>query len=132
MSEKLFEGGTNSILLEILVFTLGGVCYGLVEMIFRGYTHWSMVLTGGACILTFYLLDEWLSTFPLVVAALMGAAIITLYELCVGLIVNVGLKLDVWDYSGVAGNFMGQICPVYTVAWFVLSFIFLGILRVIS
>ena len=132
MSEKIFEGGTNSMLLEIIVFTLGGVCYGLVEILFRGYTHWSMVLTGGACILTFYLLDECLSALPLVTAALIGAAIITLYELCVGLIVNVGFKMNVWDYSDVPGNFMGQICPVFSIAWFILSFVFLGILRLIS
>lgn len=132
MSEKIFESETNSIIIELLVFTLGGVCYGLVEILFRGYTHWSMVLTGGACILTFYLLDEWLSALPLVPAALIGAAIITLYELCVGLVVNVGFKMNVWDYSDVPGNFMGQICPVFSIAWFLLSFVFLGILRLIS
>ena len=132
MSEKIFESGTNSIIIELLVFTLGGVCYGLVEILFRGYTHWSMVLTGGACILTFYLLDEWLSALSLVAAALIGAAIITLYELCVGLIVNVGFNMNVWDYSDVPGNFMGQICPVFSIAWFLLSFVFLGILRLIS
>lgn len=132
MSEKIFESGANSIFLEVLVFTLGGVSYGLIEMIYRGYTHWSMVITGGACVLTFFLLEEWLLSIPLVWAALTGAAIITVYELCVGLMVNVVLKLEVWDYSEVPGNFMGQICPAFTAAWFLLSLLFLGILKLIS
>lgn len=132
MEERLFESSVNSVLIEVLVFILGGVSYGLIEMIYRGYTHWSMVLTGGACILTFYIMEEWLLSIPLLWAALAGAAIITVYELCVGLVVNVILKLDVWDYSEVPGNFMGQICPVFSVAWFILSLIFIGIIRLIS
>ena len=129
MEERLFESSVNSVLIEVLVFILGGVSYGLIEMIYRGYTHWSMVLTGGACILTFYIMAEWLMSIPLLWAALAGAAIITVYELCVGLVVNVMLKLEVWDYSEVPGNFMGQICPAFSVAWFILSLIFIGIIR---
>ena len=132
MEERLFESSINSVLIEVLVFILGGVSYGLIEMIYRGYTHWSMVLTGGACILTFYIMEEWLLSIPLLWAALAGAAIITVYELCVGLVVNVMLKLEVWDYSEVPGNFMGQICPTFSVAWFILSLIFIGIIRQIS
>lgn len=132
MEERLFESSVNSVLIEVLVFILGGVSYGLIEMIYRGYTHWSMVLTGGACVLTFYIMEEWLLSIPLLWAALAGATIITVYELCVGLVVNVILKLDVWDYSEVPGNFMGQICPAFSVAWFILSLIFIGIIRLIS
>ena len=132
MEERLFESSVNSVLIEVLVFILGGVSYGLIEMIYRGYTHWSMVLTGGACILTFYIMEEWLLSIPLLWAALAGAAIITVYELCVGLVVNVMLKLEVWDYSEMPGNFIGQICPTFSVAWFILSLIFIGIIRLIS
>ena len=132
MEERLFESSINSVLIEVLVFILGGVSYGLIEMIYRGYTHWSMVLTGGACILTFYIMEEWLLSIPLLWAALAGAAIITVYELCVGLVVNVMLKLEVWDYSEMPGNFIGQICPTFSVAWFILSLIFIGIIRLIS
>ena len=27
----------------------GGVAYGLIELLWRGRTYWTMVLTGGAC-----------------------------------------------------------------------------------
>lgn len=51
-----------------------------------------------------------------------SAAIITLVELVTGLIVNVWLKLNVWDYSPLPYNFLGQICLLYTNIWFFMSF----------
>ena len=88
MSERFFE---------ITVFILGGMAYGLMEVLFRGHTHWSMVITGGACVLTLYLIMDWTMNLPLVVAALAGAGIITFYEFCVGLLVNVSFGWHVWD-----------------------------------
>lgn len=123
MSERIFE---------ILVFALGGSAYGLMEILFRGHTHWTMVITGGACVLTLYLLEGWLLGMPLIIAALAGAVIITFYEFCVGMIVNVRLGWQVWDYSALPGNIMGQICPVFTLAWFFLCLIFLGIIKLFA
>ena len=132
MSLKEIMGNENSIWIEILVFILGGTAYGMMEILFRGYTHWSMVLTGGACILTFYTLQEWLLSIPLIMGAIAGAVIITFYEFCVGHIVNIKLGWHVWDYSALDGNIMGQICPIFTAAWFCISFIFLGMVRLLS
>ena len=50
-----------------------------------------------------------------------STVIITVVELITGLIVNIGLKLDVWDYSKYPYNFMGQICVRYTIIWFLIS-----------
>lgn len=122
----------NSIGAELLVFLLGGAVYGMIEVLFRGHTHWSMVLTGGACVLTLYVLVEWLNSQPLVLAALAGALIITAYEFSVGCLVNLRFGWNVWDYSGMAGNLLGQICPVFTAAWFALCFVFLGVVRLLS
>lgn len=123
MSEKI---------LEILVFVLGGFAYGMMEILFRGHTHWTMVITGGACVLTIYMLSGWLMSIPLIMAAATGALIVTTYEFFVGLIVNVRLGWQVWDYSALPGNIMGQICPVFTAAWFLLCFVFLGIVKVLT
>ena len=114
MSEKFFGDGNESVYIEVLIFILGGAAYGLLETLFRGYTHWTMVLTGGACVLTLYLLEDWLLSMNLVIAAMAGAVIITTYEFCVGVIVNLRLGWDVWDYSSLPGNIMGQICPAFT------------------
>lgn len=132
MSEKFFGDGNNSVYIEILIFILGGAAYGLMETLFRGYTHWSMVLTGGACVLTLYLLESWLLSINLVLAAMAGAVIITAYEFFVGLIVNLRLDWGVWDYSSLPGNILGQICPAFTALWFVLCFVFLGCVKLLS
>jgi uncharacterized membrane protein len=122
----------NEIGIEVLVFILGGVSYGMLEILFRGYTHWTMVLTGGACMLTLYTLEGWLLSMPLLLGAAAGALIITSYEFAVGYIVNVRLGWQVWDYSGLAGNIMGQVCPIFTFAWFCISLLFLGLVRMLS
>ncbi len=119
-------------LLEILVFILGGAAYAMIEVLFRGHTHWTMVLTGGACVLTLYMLSGWLVTVPLVIGALAGATIITFYEFCVGLIVNVRLGWGVWDYSDMPCNVLGQICPTFTAIWFLLCLIFLSIVKLFA
>ena len=36
-------------------------------------------------------------------------------------IVNIILGWNVWDYSNLPGNLLGQICPQFTVLWFFLS-----------
>ena len=123
MSERFFE---------ITVFILGGMAYGLIEVLFRGHTHWSMVITGGACVLTLYLIMDWTMNLPLVVAALAGAGIITFYEFCVGMLVNVSFGWHVWDYSSMPGNILGQICPLFTGLWFAMCLVFFGLVRLFA
>ena len=115
-----------------MVFALGGAAYGLIEILFRGHTHWTMMLTGGACVTTLYLLLGWLDMQSLATAALVGAAIITFYEFAVGCLVNLRFGWNVWDYSGMAGNVLGQICPLFSLIWFCLCFMFLGVVRLLS
>ena len=115
--------------MEVLVFIFGGMFYGLAEILYRGYTHWSMVLTGGAVLLTFYLLLPFLFNMNLLLAAGAGALIITLYEFSVGCIVNLWFKWGVWDYSNCPGNILGQICPQYTACWFALCLAFFSIVK---
>lgn len=104
------------------IFILGGAGYAVLEVSFRGYTHWSMVLTGGACMLTFYFLNSAFPALPITIKALIGAAVVTLYELTVGCIVNLWFDLGVWDYSGHAFSLWGQICPLFSFIWFLLCF----------
>lgn len=132
MSIKDLFNENNSVWIDFMVFALGAASYGMMEVLFRGYTHWTMVLTGGACILTIYYLSGWLFAMPLIGAAAMGALIITLYEFFVGVVVNLRLGWGVWDYSSMPGNVLGQICPGFTAIWFVLCLAFFGVVRLIS
>ena len=58
---------------------------------------------------------------PLWQQILIGAAGITVLEFCTGCIVNLWLGWDVWDYSGMPGNILGQICPQYMLLWLPVS-----------
>ena len=132
MSMREWLASENSIGPELLVFVLGGTAYAMMEILFRGHTHWSMALTGGACVVTLYILLDWLNGQPLVMAALAGAVIVTVYEFAVGCIVNLRFGWAVWDYSDMEGDLLGQSCPVFTAAWFALCFLFLGVVRLLS
>ena len=106
--------------MRFIVFLTGAAGYSMIEYLFRGYTHWSMVLTGGACLLTLYFYTEEFKDTPTLAKAAVGACIFTVFEFFVGIIVNIWYRWHVWDYSGQPGNVMGQICPLFTFAWFLI------------
>ena len=111
-------------------FVLGAVCYPAIEVAWRGRTHWSMALTGGACLLAIGRMNRRLRGrvgWPGRCA--LGSLIITSFELSVGLVVNRCLKWNVWDYSRVPGNLLGQICPRFCLYWFLLNIPLLGVCR---
>lgn len=81
-----------------------------------------MILCGGICFLAIGLINEYLSwDTPLWKQMLTGAALVTILEFITGCIVNLWLHLNVWDYSNIPGNILGQICPPFTLLWFFLS-----------
>ena len=103
---------------------IGGVIYAALEMICRGYTHWTMVILGGICFVAVGLINEVIPwDMPLVVQMLCGSVIITVLEFTCGCIVNIALGWGVWDYSAEWGNLLGQICPKYYILWYFVSFI---------
>jgi uncharacterized membrane protein len=112
----------NKTLKYILLFFVGGYSYCGVELLFRGFSHISMLIAGGICFIMIGLLND---IFPrkisIISQMVISALIITAVELLVGLIVNVWLGLNVWDYSKLPYNFMGQICLLYSNIWFLLS-----------
>ena len=105
----------------LCVFLAGGVIYGCLELIWRGYTHWSMILAGGICLLSIHLLNLRLSEWNIFIRCVLYSLVITAVEFSVGVIVNIVLGLDVWDYSSVPGNILGQVCPSFTLLWMVIS-----------
>jgi uncharacterized membrane protein len=105
-----------------LLFLIGGFAYGAIENLTRGYSHISMFIAGGICFLLIGELNERGSRdLSLLEQMAISAVIITLVEFITGLIVNVWLKLDVWDYSELPFNIRGQVCLPFTFIWFFLS-----------
>lgn len=111
----------KKLLLHLVLAVIGGLVYMGIETLWRGYTHWSMGVLGGVCFALIGLLDEWQDHPPLWIQMVQGAAMVTWLEFLTGLIVNVWLGWNVWDYSDIPGNLMGQVCPQFSVAWFFLS-----------
>ncbi len=98
-------------------FCIGALGYGLLEILWRGRTHPSMLLAGGAALCAIKRLCR-KPKHPLVRAVQCGA-VITGIELLAGMIFN--RDKQVWDYSHLRGNLWGQICPLYSLFWILLS-----------
>ena len=111
-----------------ILFVIGGAIYYGIEVLHRGYSHWSMFLLGGLCFILVGSINEFIRNnskidLPLFPQMLIGMLIITALEFITGVIVNIQLGWDVWDYSNEPFNFMGQICPGASFAWFWLSLV---------
>ena len=106
-----------------IFFLIGGLLYQMVEILWRGYTHPSMFIVGGLCFVLLGLLNEIgpCRNAPLLVHMVLAAGIVTAVELLAGLVLDVWLGLGVWDYSGLPGNFMGQVCIWFALLWLLLS-----------
>ena len=100
-----------------IVFAIGASVYPVLEIIWRGYTHWTMSVTGGICFLSIYILFTKSRDFPVWIKCVLGAGVITVIEFVAGCIVNLILGWGVWDYSGSPVNFLGQICLFHTALW---------------
>lgn len=113
---------------EYLFFwTLGGSVYYLIEILFRGFSHWSMFVLGGLvlCFCTFQGQSMGWSE-PLWIQILRSVIFVTSLEFITGIIVNKWLKLYVWDYSDQPFQLWGQICLPFMILFS--GLILLGIL----
>ncbi|MBS6296346.1 MAG: hypothetical protein KH416_09515 [Dialister sp.] len=106
----------------LVLCSIGGLLYVLCEFIFRGRSHWTMFLVGGLCFWLIGLINEVIPwEMPLWKQCIIGAVIITTVEFIAGCIINIGLGWQVWDYSGLPFNIMGQVCLPFAVLWVVVA-----------
>lgn len=115
-----------------VIFSVGGLGYGTIEVLWRGYTHWSMLVAGGISFLIFSEAAEKFRNRSMLFKAGFCALGVTFVELAFGILFNIILKENVWDYSDQPMNFLGQICPLYTVLWGILSYIFIPAAEVLN
>lgn len=107
---------------EIALFIVGALIYMGIEIIFRGFTHWTMGVVGGLCFIIIGLLNEGYNwEMPFWKQCLIGACVITALEFTAGVILNMILGLHIWDYSTMPLNIFGQICLPFSLAWMGLS-----------
>ena len=117
---------------KIIMFFVGGMGYGLIEILWRGYTHPSMLAAGGICFSFFGYLSEKLQNKSILLKAVLGSGFVTFIELSFGIVFNIILKQNVWNYSNRFLNFKGQICPLYSVFWLVLSLVFIPLAQKVN
>jgi len=123
-------GRKRAILLKpTLLFLGGGIGYYLLEVIFRGHSHWSMALCGGISLVGIYFINRKFSERTYAARALLCALLITAVEFVTGCIVNLWLGWNVWSYSRLHFNLLGQVSLLFSCIWFFLS---LGICLIIS
>lgn len=106
----------------LVLLCIGGLLYIGCELVFRGYSHWSMFLVGGLCFLCIGAINELIPwEMPLWQQAVIGAVIVTAIEFIAGCILNIWLGWAIWDYSDMPFNVLGQICLPFTAIWLLLA-----------
>ncbi len=108
---------------SVFLFLIGGFLYGIIEVLFKGSTHLSMLIAGGFSFLLIGALNEGNRNPSLLGMMVISCLLITFIELITGIIVNLWLQLNVWNYSKLPYNFLGQVCLLFSVCWFFLSFV---------
>lgn len=100
----------------LFLWTFGGSLYYGIEMIFRGYSHWSMFVLGGFCMLFFALQGIWTEwNEPLWKQVLWCTVFVTAGEFITGIFVNKIMRWQVWDYSDQPFQLFGQICVPFMI-----------------
>ena len=103
------------------LFLSCGFIYCMIEILFRGWSHWSMfVLTGFLGVFCVDSINNTLSfDCDYIVQILISTILCTIGEGISGIILNVWLQLNVWDYSKMTFGtfFFGQCNVVFCFAW---------------
>lgn len=102
-----------------LLFLTGGVGYVGMELIYRGWSHYSMFLAGGSAFLLLGALDKAQPRLKQPARSLVGSGVITTVELAAGLLFN--RDYAVWDYRALPLNYHGQICARFVLLWIPVS-----------
>ena len=102
----------------LFLLCTGGSIYYLTEILYRGYSHYTMFLIGGICFIIIGLLNEGMSwDLCIEKQVLLGLASVLLVEFIAGCILNLWLGLNIWDYSNLPFNILGQICLPFALLW---------------
>ena len=112
------------ILKQLFLFLVFGFVYFIIETIWKGHlTHWSMFVVAGIIGVLIGGINEYIPwEMPFFLQCGIGTVIATVIEGISGLILNVYLDLNIWDYSNVPFSFFYQQCCLpFCVAWFILS-----------
>ena len=110
-----------TIIKYLLFFHIGGCLYYYIEILYRGWSHWSMYVLGGICFLFITLQRKHPFLSQSIVRQVLRCDFFVICgEFITGCMVNLWQGWAVWDYIERPMNLMGQICLP-------LAFVFAGL-----
>lgn len=122
--EKGYMNIVKNIIKYLILGIIGGFTYVLIELLYRGHSHWSMFLVSAFAFISIGLINEFIRwDMELWKQMLIGSGIVTILEFVSGYILNIKLGWHIWDYSNVPFNILGQICLPFSIVWFFISLI---------
>lgn len=112
----------NKVYKDLILIGIMGAIYMVLEGAWRGWTHISMLIVAGLASFFIGRLNEHPAFYDKKMwqECLIGTFIILILEFTSGMILNVWLGLDIWDYSTEPFNICGQVCLPYALLWFLL------------
>lgn len=100
----------------LFLWALGGTVYYSLEMVFRGFSHWTMFVLGGICLVFFTVQGQMLHwEDPMWRQILRCTVFVVSAEFITGIIVNKWFQLAIWDYSTMPLQLFGQICLPFAI-----------------
>ena len=125
--KRINPGILKKVFEYMILWLTGGLLYFYLEIAYRSYSHYSMIICGGLCFLVVGTAGDYIlkNKKPLITSIILimffGTLIITTLEFITGIIVNIKFDMGVWDYSSLKFNVYGQNCLGYTLLWALLS-----------
>lgn len=115
---------------NLTLFILFGIFYNFIEVCYTALVGWSFSLAGktslwmtlvggflGVVLGYFNERGSHVRSKPILIQCLLGGLYITVLEFLSGLLLNVALGFNLWDYSHIPGNILGQVNPMHSFFW---------------
>lgn len=103
---------------KLILFNCFGSIYYALEILYDGSSHWSMYVCGGLSGLVGDFLCQHRARISLILRAVYITIAILVFEYAAGLLFNIYLGMNIWDYSQIPLNLHGQICIRFALIWF--------------
>ena len=114
----------NYLFKYFILFLIGGFLYYTIEILWRGYAHWTMFILGGICFIFAGIQNEYTSwEEPLWKQVIKVDGFVLIAEFITGCILNLWLGLNIWDYSNLKFNILGQSSLLFAVLFLPLCLI---------
>lgn len=112
----------KTILKNVVLSVVGGLSYGIIELIYRQKTYFLMILCGAIAIILLDKINDYISwDMDILLQGCIGSLIITGMEFTIGNLYLMGIVPKMWDYSNVWLNYKGIICLPFSLIWILLS-----------